>query len=239
MKLKILLITSFITSSLSIFAQFSPTSNGYSATNVNNNFGIGMSAEYASKFSVMANGNGNHPFVAYTSDADCAFRIYSSGEILIGNVSPSAGLGSINVGNNLIVNGCIGIGTTPVNGYKLYVNGKIYCKDEMKVAEVKTDKINATEIKVSDLTVDISNVADYVFNEDYELKDLDEVEKYVKENRHLPGVPSGREMEREGISVSHMTNLLLEKVEELTLYMIELKKENKSLKAQIENLQKE
>ena len=109
----------------------------------------------------------------------------------------------------------------------------------MKVAEVKTDKINATEIKVSDLTVDISNVADYVFNEDYELKDLDEVEKYVKENRHLPGVPSGREMEREGISVSHMTNLLLEKVEELTLYMIELKKENKSLKAQIENLQKE
>ena len=46
-------------------------------------------------------------------------------------------------------------------------------------------------------------------------------------------------MEREGISVSHMTNLLLEKVEELTLYMIELKKENKSLKAQIENLQKE
>ncbi len=69
------------------------------------------------------------------------------------------------------------------------------------------------------------NTADFVFADDYQLKDLKEVDKYVKKNKHLEGIPSAEEMEKEGVNLAEMNKLLLQKVEELTLYSIELKKE--------------
>lgn len=111
------------------------------------------------------------------------------------------------------------------------VDGKIVCKDELKVAEVNTDKIRA-----KDIDVDFNNAADYVFADDYELKPLSEVEAYVKENKHLPGVPSADEFSNQGMNVSKMSNLLLEKVEELTLHVIQLQKEIEMLKADNEAL---
>ncbi len=115
----------------------------------------------------------------------------------------------------------------------LAVNGKIECKGEFKVAEVKTDNVITKDIQIN-----MNDVADYVFENDYDLKDLSEVESYVNENKHLPGVPSAAEIEANGVSVSKMTNILLEKVEELTLHMIQLKKENAALKAEVESLKK-
>lgn len=115
----------------------------------------------------------------------------------------------------------------------LAVDGKIECKGEFKVAEVKTDNVITKDIKIN-----MNDVADYVFENDYDLKDLSEVESYVNENKHLPGVPSAAEIEANGVSVSKMTNILLEKVEELTLHMIQLKKENEALKAEVESLKK-
>lgn len=116
-------------------------------------------------------------------------------------------------------------------GAVMNVNGKIVCKDELKVAEVNTDKIRA-----KDIDVDFNNAADYVFADDYELKPLSEVEAYVKENKHLPGVPSADEFSNQGMNVSKMSNLLLEKVEELTLHVIQLQKEIEMLKADNEAL---
>lgn len=113
------------------------------------------------------------------------------------------------------------------------VNGKIECVGEFKVAEVKTDNVITKDIKIS-----MSDVADYVFDKNYDLKELSEVETYVNENKHLPGVPSAAEIEADGVSVSKMTNILLEKVEELTLHMIRLEKENAALKAEVESLKK-
>lgn len=118
-----------------------------------------------------------------------------------------------------------------MNVSKLNVSGPIVCKDQMKVAAVQTDTLRANDIKVN-----MKNVADYVFEEDYDLKSLDEVESFVKENKHLPGVPSASQMEENGMSVSEMSNLLLEKVEELTLHLIRVEKENRALKAEIEQL---
>ena len=115
----------------------------------------------------------------------------------------------------------------------LNVSGRIECNGEFKVVEVNTDQINTKDIKIN-----MNNVADYVFEKGYDLKDLYEVENYVNENKHLPGVPSAAEIESEGVSVSKMTNILLEKVEELTLHMIQLKKENEMLRQTIENMQK-
>ncbi len=67
---------------------------------------------------------------------------------------------------------------------------------------------------------------DYVFEEDYELKSLDQVEKFIKENGHLENIPPAKDVERDGIYVSDMTRRMMEKIEELTLYMIEQDKIN-------------
>lgn len=121
------------------------------------------------------------------------------------------------------------------------VNGKIVCNEELKVVEVNTDKINAKE-----MTLEMNQAADYVFDDNYDLQSLSDVESYVKENKHLPGVPSAAEFSDKGMNVSEMSNLLLEKVEELTLHMIQmrkemdlLKEENSSLKAEIKGLRGE
>lgn len=74
------------------------------------------------------------------------------------------------------------------------------------------------------------NWADYVFNKDYKLASLEEVEKFISINKHLPEVPSTQEVQANGINLQDMDAILLKKVEELTLYMIEMKKEMNSLK---------
>ncbi len=76
--------------------------------------------------------------------------------------------------------------------------------------------------------------ADYVFEEDYKLKPLQEVEHFVKQNKHLPNVPSAAEVLENGIDIATMNSKLLEKVEELTLYIIEQEKEVKRTKKELE-----
>ena len=77
-----------------------------------------------------------------------------------------------------------------------------------------------------------SDWADYVFAPDYKLAPLEEVETFIKANNHLPNVPSADEMASNGLDVSKTSAKLMEKIEELTLYMIELNKEVKALKAE-------
>ena len=85
--------------------------------------------------------------------------------------------------------------------------------------------IRATEVRV------LPFPADYVFDDDYELRPLEEVEQFIKENRHLPDIPSAAQMEEdEVICIANMNRLLLQKIEELTLYVIDLKKEIDELK---------
>lgn len=121
--------------------------------------------------------------------------------------------------NSLILQsngGFVGIGTLNP-GYKLDVRGTI----------------RAMEVKV-----DVNVPADYVFAENYPLRPLDEVETFVKKNQHLPGIPSAKVIQESGWELGEMSNKLLEKIEELTLYVIELKKENDSMKKEILELKK-
>lgn len=90
--------------------------------------------------------------------------------------------------------------------------------------------IRAEEIKVE------AQTADFVFEDDYKLKSLTEVEQFIKANNHLPDIPSANQMEKDGIGLAEMNKLLLQKVEELTLYMIELKKENQRCNHRIDSL---
>lgn len=104
---------------------------------------------------------------------------------------------------------------------------------------VYKDKAIAVNLEVlHSLTVNGQSVPDYVFDDDYKLKTLDEVEKFIKENKHLPEVPSAKEIEEKGMDVGQMLKLHLKKLEELTLHLIEKNKENKALKEEIKSLKK-
>jgi hypothetical protein len=91
---------------------------------------------------------------------------------------------------------------------------------------VNARKIYAEEVEVRTDAMGIS-WPDYVFENNYELKKLSEVEKYIKENKHLEGVPSQAEIEKSGVNIGEMNAILLKKIEELTLYVIELEKKIK------------
>lgn len=103
---------------------------------------------------------------------------------------------------------------TMPGSYKLAVDGKIGARE---------------------LVVTVSNWSDFVFKKDYKLPPLKEVEQHIKKYGRLKGIPSEREA-KAGVSVGDMQAKLLQKVEELTLYVIDLKKENDALKAQVNNL---
>ncbi|GAO29187.1 hypothetical protein [Geofilum rubicundum] len=81
-----------------------------------------------------------------------------------------------------------------------------------------TGIIYASEIQVK------AQTADFVFENDYNLRSLEEVESFILENKHLPEIPSAAQMEAEGTNIAEMNKLLLMKIEELTLYMIEQQK---------------
>jgi hypothetical protein len=134
-------------------------------------------------------------------------------------------------------NGNVGIGVENPQA-KLHVAGKILCTGEIEVADLNSNSIKVNSLNAKDIQMDMHGAADYVFDENYNLKSLSEVESYVNEHKHLPGMPSAAEMDANGVSVSKMSNLLLEKVEELTLHMIKLEKENAALKARVQELEK-
>ena len=76
---------------------------------------------------------------------------------------------------------------------------------------------------------------DYVFEPTYDLKPLAEIETYIKENKHLPEVPSAKEMEKNGVQLGEMNMLLLKKIEELTLHIIEQNKRIETLESKLKN----
>ena len=115
-------------------------------------------------------------------------------------------------------NGYVGIGTTNPD-MELTVNGKIHAK------EVKID-------------LDIP-APDYVFKSDYKLRSIEEVENFIKENSHLPEIPSAKEFAENGVMQAEMDMNLLKKIEELTLYTIEQEKKLKSQKSEIQELKKQ
>ncbi|WP_235696083.1 hypothetical protein [Epilithonimonas caeni] len=95
-------------------------------------------------------------------------------------------------------------------------------------------KLEATEVKVTQ-----SPTADFVFEETYDLPKLEDVEKHIKERKHLPEIASAREMEKDGVNVGEFQIKLLQKIEELTLYTIEQNKQNRQQEEKIKQLEQE
>jgi hypothetical protein len=104
-------------------------------------------------------------------------------------------------------------GVYKTQGYKLAVNGKILCEAVKVIADVPD--------------------ADYVFEPDYSLMDIRELERYVTREKHLPDIPSAEEFKANGYTVGDMDEMLLRKVEELTLYLIEQSKKIETLQNEL------
>jgi len=79
--------------------------------------------------------------------------------------------------------------------------------------------------------------ADYVFEDDYELRTLDQLASFIEENNHLPNIPSADAMAENGVSVAHISGRLLEKIEELTLYTLQQHETIAQLNDRIESLE--
>lgn len=111
--------------------------------------------------------------------------------------------------------GYIGMGTTTPS-YRLDVCGTIRAKEVL----VET------------------GWCDYVFDKDYKLRSFDELEKYINENKHLPGIAPATEVEKDGLKIAEMNKAMMEKIEELTLYVLQLNKDNQKLQKEIDELKK-
>ncbi len=205
------------------------------------NMGIGT-ATPAQKLHVNGNGKFNGLIISTKSDPNIggtlllenlaktangtanAWAIYNMGGVYgnslqfwaYDNVGCSGGLCRSNF--TLMDNGNVGIGTTNPQA-RLAVNG-----------DILTHKI-----KVS---TNASLWPDYVFEKTYKLPSLQHIEQYISENKHLPDMPSAATVEKDGHDLAEMDRKLLQKVEELTLHMIRLDKENQQLKAELQTLKK-
>jgi len=192
----------------------------------NGNVGIGTTNP-TQKLHVVGNTVVDGAFIIRSSDGNSAGIIRTSGDPesyngMVFYANRGSGFISFNTNNNnstteqmrIITNGNVGIGTATPDD-KLSVNGNIRAK----------------EIKV-----ETANWPDYVFEENYQLLSLPELENYIKTNKHLPGMPDQVQVKEEGVSLGEMNRKLLEKVEELTLIVIELKKENDQHEREINEL---
>ena len=167
---------------------------------------------------------GTAPFIQFYNGATAKSFIWSTGNdlkigISTGNNTGRLILGTAGGGDQVFLDsdGTVGIGTSDTKGYKLGVDGSIVC-EELKV-------------KLS------QNWPDYVFADDYKLPSLKEVENSIQQNKHLPGIPSAKEIHEEGINVGEMQKLLMQKIEELTLYVIDLEKKNNQLESKVTALE--
>jgi hypothetical protein len=115
-------------------------------------------------------------------------------------------------------------------------DGSFYVKGDIEaIGTIKANEVKVQDMTASNITVAANgNTADFVFADDYSLKNLDEVEVFIKANKHLPEMPSAAEMEAQGVNIAEMNKLLLQKVEELTLHLIEKNKEIQAVKEELQ-----
>lgn len=154
--------------------------------------------------------------------------IGSNGQLSTADIPETAdNLGNHTATQNLNLNGKkIVNGTAGTGGIFVSTNGDVGVNTNQPQAKLAVNgDVLAKEVRVS---IASTNWPDYVFSSEYEMMSLGELEKYINEHRHLPGVPSAAEVDERGdIDLGAMNAILLQKIEEMTLRMIEMEKRMK------------
>ncbi|MEO8148684.1 MAG: hypothetical protein ABI723_13645 [Bacteroidia bacterium] len=150
------------------------------------------------------------PAIGFYADATSAYlQTHNSFDMLFSTNNGAEQMRLTTTGN-------FAIGAAPSAGYKLTVGGKIIC---------------------AELKVQLQPFPDYVFDSNYNLNSINEVEEHIKNYNRLPGMPSACEVEEQGMDVGQMQAKLVEKIEELTLYIIQQKKLSDEQQSQISDQQ--
>jgi hypothetical protein len=200
------------------------SSRGIKVTAMNTTDIADVSVNYGGSFTQLSVANCLACFSNFAQVNDAVIRGNSSGSFILaneGNGDIKFETGNIYTTTKIQMRidniGNVGIGTgstaLPV-GDKLSVNGVIHTKE---------------------VRVDLLGWPDFVFKKEYQLPSLQEVEKQINDKGHLANIPSAEEAEKNGILLGEMNKKLLQKVEELTLYIIQMNKEIELLKANAKN----
>jgi len=150
-------------------------------------------------------------FIVKNSEDNNLFSIRDDGNV---------GIGFINKQQKLAVNGKVRIGENEVSDQSAYYDDYMLSVDGIII----TEKV----------VVSTTDWADNVFEPDYKLLKIKELENIIKELGHLPNIPSKNEVLKNGVDLGEMNKILLQKIEELTLYIIEMNKEIEKLKSEKE-----
>lgn len=151
---------------------------------------------------------------------------FANGKVGIGTATPQAPLHVS--GNAYFASGNVGIGTAPVSAAKLSVSGNVLVSG-IACAQEFHARLNPTAAACW---------PDYVFSPDYNLPTLDSLQRYLQTERHLPGMPTANTAENEGFDLGQNQVSMLENLERLTLYILELKRENTVYKQELTELRR-
>ncbi|WP_316634953.1 hypothetical protein [uncultured Flavobacterium sp.] len=200
-------------------------------------------------------------FETYSSGWLERMRIANNGNVGIGTISPSDKLtvaGSTQIDSNILlghtgdtnkivsreVSQILTIGGSDITTFETYSSG---WSERMRIANngnVGIGTINPTNkldvngtIHSKKVKVDMNNWSDFVFKKEYDLPTLKEVEKHITEKGHLENIPSEEEVLKNGINLGEMNSKLLQKIEEMTLYMIEQNKQIIDLQHRLEKVE--
>lgn len=157
----------------------------------------------------------NNAAIVYNpgEDTELMFGFHSNGNFYWGSKTDSYKMQLSKTGHLRVYN-TMQVGSRHISGYALSVDGKIATREVM---------------------VTVSGWPDYVFLPGYRLQSLDELDRYIHRNRHLPGIPKAGEVEANGVELGELNKKLLEKMEEMTLYVIDLHKRIAELEEKIMN----
>jgi hypothetical protein len=198
---------------------------------VNNRISIGATTQYTGTsnaalninqlgdngLKVMAGAGGKYGLSVTATNTDYATLIYSFTNTALPTFSTK--------GNGITELYYRYAGGTAVNLFTIRNNDR-------KILQVSNDGI----LRSREIIVDALNWADYVFDPNYQLMSLDSLQTYIEENNHLPNVPSTEEVSQQGVNVAKTDAILLEKIEELTLYILQQQEMLKTLEEEIEAL---
>jgi hypothetical protein len=174
----------------------------------------------AKDLNISGNSNLNGNVVVGTTTKQANLDVNGTLKALSAEISGDLNAQTATVTGNSNLNGNVVIGTT-TQSKNLDVNGNINGKNASFNGKLKTKEVEVT----------LSGPwPDFVFDKDYKLPTLSEVEPFIAENHHLPNVPSAAEVEANGVNLGEMNAILIQKVEELTLYILDLQKQINELK---------